>query len=187
LRVFVAGRRIVVALGLAGVLLTAACGSSGEQPRTLPPVSTSPTPTATSLPAYDEKEALQAATAVVREYFRILNAKTSRATANQLGQLMTPTCECRKVAASTREVAEAGNHYFGRTHVVQLKPALDTATSAEVLAEYNFTRSGIANGSGSVLSASAGRTHAVMNIRLQLENSRWLIAELVYVRDGTRN
>jgi glutamate-1-semialdehyde aminotransferase len=173
-------------VALAGILAASACGTGGsDRPRTLPPVSTTPAAAATSAGATDdEAAALAAATAVVRQYFTLLNAETTTSVAQQLAALMTRSCACRKVAQSTREVALAGNHYFGKTKVTDLSAALNSPSEAQILVQYDFTRSGIARRSGQVVSTLPGRRGALMSIRIQRDSENWLISELLYVRDG---
>src|SRR4051812_33021684 len=81
LPVFVGGRRLrlIPVIALASGL--AACGGSSDSPRKLPPVSTTPAATQSPVSPQDPKAA---ATAVVREYFHLINAPTTLKTANAL-------------------------------------------------------------------------------------------------------
>ena len=160
----------------------ASCSGDGGSPAVLPPVSTTPSPSQTSAPTESPKAA---AVAVVREYFRLLNAPTSLATAKALRSLMIATCDCTKVADSTATVARRGQHYFGRTTPKNLTPTIDGEV-AEVLVDYDYTATGIANRDGVVLSKSPGRTGATLDFRLRQANDTWRIYALIYVRKGHR-
>jgi hypothetical protein len=176
----------VLAASLAALLAgIGGCSGSSGGPRSLPPLST--TPAATTSPPVSEKTELQQATAVVRDYFQLLNSSTSLATARALAALMTADCKCRRVSSSTREVALKQEHYFGRTTVTNVTPALDGPGMADVLVNYSYTRSGIAAKDGRVLSSSPGRRGAALDFKLRSDGASWLIAELVYVRTGTRH
>jgi len=165
----------VVTAGLTG------CSGSSNSPTVLPPLSTTPAASASSTPAQNPKAA---AVAVVREYFRLLNAPTTTATATALGELMTAECACQKVADSTRQVAERHQHYFGKTTATSLIPSSIDAQHVEVIAEYGYTASGIARFDGSIVSRSGGRVGATLDIRLTRTAQGWRIAQLVYVRQG---
>ena len=178
---FVGGRRLGLTV-LAALISVGAVGCSGgsDSPQSLPPISTTPAPSQSSAPPLSPKAA---AVAVVRRYFRLLNAPTSLATARALRSLMTPNCDCTKVADSTATVARRGQHYFGRTTARDLTPTVD-GNVAEVLADYDYTTTGIANGDGSVVSKSPGRTGATLDFRLRRAGDTWRIYALIYVRKG---
>ncbi|MDQ1696728.1 MAG: hypothetical protein QOJ03_2081 [Frankiaceae bacterium] len=188
---FVPGRRTAVGWGVAVIVAAmlagaTGCSSSGSTPRTLPPLSTTPAADATTPPANSDKAELRAATAVVREYFRLLNAPTTSLTASAMEALMTADCACKKVAVSTKEVADKGQHYFGETRITHVSPALDTATAAEVLVNYDYSRSGIADAEGRIVTSSPGRRGATLDFKLRRQGQAWLIRALVYVRPGRR-
>lgn len=184
LPVFVGGRRLRLVHGVLGLALGASivgCSGSSDSPTTLPPISQPPSTTPSTQPPTDPKAA---AVAVVREYFRLLNAPTSVDTATALRALMTDACTCQQVADSTESVARRGQHYFGRTTARHLTPNLDGANAAEVLVDYDYTSSGIANHDGSIVSKSPGRIGATLDFRLRQSASGWLINALIYVRKG---
>jgi hypothetical protein len=184
LPVFVGGRRMAAgsgAIALAAVLT--ACGGSGDSPTVVPPLSTTPAASASTAPADNPKAA---AVAVVKEYFRLLNAPTSVATADALDALMTVACACHKVALSTRNVAARHEHYFGRTTPTAVTPTIGDARHVDVLVDYDYTSTGIARADGSVVSRAPGRVGATLDFKLVRVTSAWRISELVYVRQGQK-
>jgi hypothetical protein len=96
---------------------------------------------------------------------------------------MTVDCECRKVASSTAQVAQRGQHYFGHTTTKSISPTIE-GSSADVLVDYGYTATGIANEDGSIVSRSPGRVGATLDFKLRRDGSRWLINALIYIRKG---
>jgi hypothetical protein len=182
LPVFVGGRRLgLVPIVIALAISLAGCSGSSESPQKLPPLSTTPAAAASTPSTRDPKAA---AVAVVREYFRLLNAKTTLDTAKSLRALMVQSCSCTKVADSTAAVARRGEHYFGRTTPRSITPTLSGPTAAEVLVDYDYTATGIARSDGSVVSKSPARIGATLDVRLERVKGVWLIDALIYVRKG---
>jgi hypothetical protein len=185
LPVFVGGRRLVLGSCLAALLAGAAgCSGSGSGPRSLPPLSTTPAARATTPPAVSEKAELQQATAVVREYFRLLNTRTSTRTERALSLLMTSDCTCQRVVKSIGEVLRKNQHYYGRNRVVSVTPALDGAQDADALVEYDYTDSGIKDSRGQVVTNTAGRRGTLLSFQLTRRGDKWLIRQVITVRKG---
>lgn len=175
-------------VALAGILAASACGTGGsDRPRTLPPISTTPAAAATSAGATDDESAtLAAATAVVRQYFRLLNAETSIQNARQLVAITGAECDCRRVARSTLEVARQHQHYFGDGRVKSYTPSQISDGQVEVLVEYDYSDGGIRTDSGEVIERVAGRTGALLDFEVSWRGTDWLITQVVVVREGKR-
>ncbi len=174
-----------LAVGLASAGL-AGCSGSSEKPRTLPPLSTTPAASSASSSPADEQTALAEATAVVRQYFHLLNGPTTLETAHALENLMTSGCECRKVASSTAAIARRGQHYFGQSRLVSITPSIDGPGAADALVQYDFTRGGIRAADGSIVSQTPGRVGALVSFVLERQNGGWLIARVAVLKPGTR-
>src|SRR4051794_35353200 len=124
------GRGVALACALAAVL-AAGC-SSGDKPVALPSISASSSASAT--PTATPSAAIVASvTAVLRSYYRLLNAPTTVANGQALASLMTPGCTCRRVATSTVDIAKKHQTYFGVTKVVSITPVVDSPTLADAL------------------------------------------------------
>lgn len=171
-------RRASARLGLAAMLV-AGCSSDPGRPRTLP--SLTPTPTASATSSATD---LEAATTVVREYYSLLNDATTGANADALSKLMTPTCKCQDVARSTREVASKHERYFGKTTLRNLRATSDGSTLIEVLVNYDYERSGIADAQGRAIKSFPARHGASADFSVVKSANRWLISAIVYVSKG---
>jgi hypothetical protein len=177
------GRGVALACALAAVL-AAGC-SSGDKPVALPSLSPSQTAAASPSPTSSATE-IAAVSAVVRQYYALLNVTTSRQQANQLAALMTPSCHCRDVVKAIRAAVTKGQHFFGQNKVQSLVPNLDGPRAADVLLTYDFTRSGIKDASGRVVSSGPGMKGATQDFRLERQGDRWLISQILRVSSGTR-
>ena len=165
----------VLALGLAS------CGGSGDKPQTLPPLSQAPSTTPPTSPAPDPKAA---AAAIVRSYYRLLNARSTVANADALAQLMTNDCPCMRLVRATRSVARKSQHYFGKNHVVSVTPSLDSPHVAEALVQYDYTAGGIKDDSGTVISRTQGRKGNLVRFLLALHDDKWLISRIDVLKSG---
>jgi hypothetical protein len=182
LPVFVGGRRlrlVPVAISLAVVL--SACGGSGGKPQTLPPLSNSPSTTPTVSPTQNPKAA---AVAVVREYYKLLNAPSTFANATALAALMTSDCPCRRVVEATRNVARKSQQYFGTNHLVSVTPSIDSRRLVEALVQYDYTDGGIKDEHGMVISRTAGRKDNLVRFVLSRRGDRWLIMRIDILKNG---
>jgi hypothetical protein len=168
------------AIALAAAL--AACGGSGSSPSVLPPLSTTPTASASTAPPADPKAA---AVAVVKEYYRLLNEETSTSNAAALAGVMTPECPCQQVVAATKRVAKSGEHYFGRNTIRSLSPSVDSVSTVDVVVQYDYTPGGIKTADGRVISRTSARRGNLVRIVLSNRGSRWLIARIEILRNGT--
>jgi hypothetical protein len=186
--VFVAERRHRLGIGLlaAAMVALSACSAGGSGPRTLPALSTTPAADASSNPPTSRAAELAAVKAVVRRYYALLNAPTTVANAKALAALMTPDCECRRVAESTRQIAERNQHYFGRVRLIAVTPALDGSALADALVQYDYSDGGIRTANGEVVSRSEGRRGTLLSFRFRRIRGLWLISEVVVVRKGSR-
>jgi hypothetical protein len=157
LPVFVGVRRFAAASGVALLLVVTSCSSSSDQPRQLPPLSTTPVVSTTSPAVLDKKAALAEAEAVVREYFRLLNRLHRGVDERAFTELETPSCPCKKFLVSLRQVQARGDRYFGHATLRGVTPTRDSNKLIEVLASYDSSRGGIRNASGDVVTSSPGR------------------------------
>ena len=168
------------ALALAAACLAGTAGCSGAaKPKTLPPISASPspppTPTATDLAQVE---------AVVRHYYALLNAPTSLVNARALAAIMTGDCSCRDVVRATEQAVAKNQHFFGTNSLRAVTPVLDSETAAEALVTYDYTNSGLEDAHGRVVSSGPGRTGTTQNFRLIKSGSTWLIQAIIRVRPG---
>ena len=159
----------------------AGCGGGGSKPVSLPSLSPldSPTPTATS-----SQTELDAVSAVVRQYYSLLNGDTTRANASALSALMTASCPCQEVVSATKQAVARHQHFFGTNRVVSAVPNLDGPNAADVLVTYDYTRSGIKDANGHVVSSGPGRRGTTQDFRLIKRDGRWLIAKILRVSAG---
>jgi hypothetical protein len=178
--VFVRGRSVVVALACA--LLAAGCGSGGGTPRTLPPLSSRPT--ASPTPSADAPNELAAATAVVRQYFRLLNQLAQGTAPSDFSALETAGCNCRKFLAMLRVVRSRHRHYFGRAHLTAVRPSVNSPTEVEVLVAYNAGPSGIADSRGRTIHRFPRRTGATEVFTVVRSSQRWLISNESVLKEG---
>jgi hypothetical protein len=183
--VFVGTRRVAAGLGLGALLLAGAGCAAGDKPRTLPPLTATPTPVASSTPVSDDKAQLAAAEAVVRRYYALLNAPTTEANASALAALMTSTCKCLDVVRATRAAARARHHFFGHLSLVSVVPHLDGLADADVLVTYDFSRSGIADAQGRELHADPPTSGASVNLQLRRVQGEWRIAQILNLSAGS--
>lgn len=184
LRVFVTARRP----GLAALLAAAAIGIGGcsgsDEPRTLPPLST--TPAATSSSVSSQQDELKAATAVVRQYFRLLSAETNNATAEALERLTTSDCACRRTARSIRAAAAKHERYVGSARIKQVVPALDSHAQVEVLLTYDSTPGGLIDSNGRYIERVSAVTGTTLNFYVVARNGGWVIRQVITIHEGTK-
>lgn len=173
------GLRMFAAV-LVGVAPLAGCSGSGGAPTTLPSLSASPSATPSATAAND----LDAATAVVRRYYALLNGPTTEANAAALAQLMTPDCSCREVVSAMLNAVQRNEHFFGQNHVVGVTASLDSPDAAEALVTYNYTDTGLKDAHGRVLSMSRGRLGTKQLFRLTRHSGSWKIATIIRVSAG---
>ena len=179
---FLLGRRLGLACVAAVVaLLVGGCSGGGSKPVSLPSISPTdaPSPSATST-----QTQLEAVSAVVRQYYSLLNGDTTTANATALAALMTPSCPCREVVTATKQAVARHQHFFGTNSVVSIVPNMDGPAAADVLVTYDYTRSGIKNASGRVVSSGPGRRGTTQDFRLVKQNGAWLIAKILRVSSG---
>src|SRR5206468_12333734 len=119
--------------------------------RTLPALSTTPAAQASSAAPTSKAADLAAVKAVVREYYRLLNGPTTVNSARKLTLLMVHGCTCLRVARSIRDAARKGQRYFGSAEVKNLVANLDGVGAADVLVQYDYSRSGLETASGTTL------------------------------------
>jgi hypothetical protein len=185
LPVFVRGRgpriALAIALGLGSVLALASC-SSGDKPRTLPPISTPPS--ASASPSPDQQTELAAVEAVVRRYYELTSDTTTNTTASKLEALMTTGCPCRRVPDSIRTAVAHGESYFGATSITSLVPNLDGPGSADVLLDYDASASGLRDHDGRVLRSFKAVNGAKADFRLIMSGRRWLIQAVAIISSG---
>lgn len=171
---------VVAMLAAAGCL--AGCSTGPGKPTTLPTL-TPTTGAATPTPSPTASD-LEAATNVVRRYYALLNAPTTAANADALSRLMTSTCKCQEVVEVTRAAVRKHERFFGRNQVVKLTPSRDGSAAAEVLVTYNYTRSGLLDANGRVVSQSTGRRGTTQVFRLLQSPRGWLITAIERVTAG---
>jgi hypothetical protein len=182
LPVFVGGRRLgLVPIAVALALGLASCGGSSDSPRSLPPLSTTPTTTQSTQPTQAPKAE---AVAVVREYFHAKNAAVASMNESLLDPLLTSGCPCRKFLRSIRHTRQAGNRYFGSSRMKAATPTVDSASSIEVLASYDTTRGGTKDSSGRVLFSGPARRNLTALFNVRLTGNAWLIADIVTLKSG---
>ena len=185
---FVAGPRRGLLIGLAATCMAAlaACSGGSSQPRTLPALSTTPAAVTSTAPPTSKAADLAAVKAVVRRYYALLNAPTTVENADALAALMTADCKCRRVADSTREVAQRGQHYFGRITNLSMTPSLDGDNSADALVQYDYSAGGIRDSVGRVIARTEGRTGTLLSFHFSKRSGRWLISSVSQLRAGVR-
>ena len=128
---------------------------------------------------------LAAVSAVVRQWFSLLGSSTSISTAASIESITTSKCKCRNASRSIRDAVAKSERYVGTSKITNLTPAMDGATAAEVLVEYNYSDGGLTARDGHYISRVAGRKHVEANFRLRLVNGRWVIAEIDSIHEGT--
>lgn len=127
---------------------------------------------------------LAAVSAVVRRYYDLLNEPTSLANAASLSALMTRDCVCQQVVEATREAVSKHRVFFGRNRVVSIIANLDASTAADALVTYDYTKSGLKDATGRVISSGAGHIGTTQNFRLIKRNGKWLISTILRVSPG---
>jgi hypothetical protein len=186
LPVFVGVRRLAVATGVALLLGVTSCSSSSDQPRQLPPLSTTPVSTTSPAAVPDKKAALAEAEAVVREYFRAKNNLDRDVRAIQLANLVTPDCSCQELVRSARRLAHKGQHYFGAAHITGIHAVADSATNAEVVVTYDSTAGGTRDEDGRVIYRGSAHRGVTQNFYLRWDDSHWRIFNILLVDAGRR-
>ena len=179
---FVRAHRAALAL-TALVLIATGCGSNGSsRPVSLPSLdatssaSASPTPT-----TVDDKSAVEL---VVRRYYALLNAKTSEQQAQQLEAITSADCPCHRPVAAIRDALRRNRHFFGSNRIVHLLPTIDGARVADVIVEYDYTREGVADAGGHIVTASRGRRGVKERVVVQWRNSKWVIIDISQIAAG---
>jgi len=161
------------------VVLAAGCSTDPGHPTTLPSLTAAPTPSPT--PSTGD---LEAAKAVVRRYFTLLNSPTSTAVADALAAMMTAACKCQNVPSSMRTLVNRRQHYFGSSTIQSIAANSDGASAADALVAYTYTAGGIADESGRIIRRSAGRSGVDVDFRLVRRSDRWLIDRIEVVSNG---
>ena len=172
---FVRGCRVALACALSALVL-AAC-SSGDKPVALPSLSQSPTASPTPSPT-DSAQAATSAVNAVRAYYTIVNNFHRQMDAAALAALMTKTCTCQQQVRAVTEAAARGEHYIDHAHLVSLTPAVNSATSVDVLVEYNASAGGLVDGSGHHVTTAPAKDGIKRLFRLREIGGRWLIVEI---------
>lgn len=165
-------RRVSAGLCLAAMLV-AGCSSDPGHPRTLPSLTATPTPSATSS-ATD----LEAATSVVRAYYALLNQLVTTMDPRGIASLMTGACPCRQQLTAISEAQAKQEHYIDHVDLVSLTPVRDTPIEVSVLVEYNAGRGGLVDAHGRTVTTSKARNGVKRLFRVTREADRWLIADI---------
>lgn len=161
---------------LAAALAVSGCSSSGSKPVSLPSISPSatsaspsPTPTAAELAA---------ATAVVKRYYMVLNDLHNDMDAAAFAVLMTASCTCQQQVQAIREAAAKRERYVDHVRLVSMTPTIDSATTADVLVQYDSTRAGLVDAQGNAITSSPPKSGIKRVFHLQLMGGHWLISEI---------
>jgi hypothetical protein len=168
---------------MVGAMCAAGC-SGGDKPGTLPLLSSTPTPSATSAtPSAHQLEA--EAEAVVRRYFILVNAGTSQTVADQLTQLMTASCSCQRVPTSLRNASIRKRQYFGSAHLKKVVVFLKPREFADALVDYDTSASGLRDSDGTVLQSEPASRDVQLIFRLVRQRDQWLINEVTKLARGS--
>jgi hypothetical protein len=182
--VFVTARRALAGLAAAALVAGLAGCSGGGKPTTLPSLtantSLSPTPSASGKSAE-----LAAVTAVVRQWFQLLQSDTTTETAAAIDAITAPNCKCRNASRSIRAAVAKHQRYVGTSHITGIVPNLDGTTVAEVLVDYDYSAGGLRDEAGAWVSRIRARKNVEANFRLEWHASNWRIWQIETVRDGT--
>jgi hypothetical protein len=178
---------------LAGAALTvlglAGCSSSSDSdPTSLPtlsPSASAASPTPSVSPSGTGKKAeLAAATAVVKQYYSLLNRLSTKMDADGFAAITAPRCSCRGFVRDIRLTAAKGQTYFGVDHLEAVKPVYVDPTTVQVLVRYSSAGGGIKSASGTVIHHGEPTHHASLNFQLSEQHSRWLIYEIDLLSKG---
>jgi hypothetical protein len=174
--VLVTARRLVpVAAGLL-LAAAAACAAPAERATALPPAAPAPAVAATSAAGDPGERA--AARDVVRRYFAVVNRLPVVMDADGLERLMSARCTCREQARSVRRAAALGERYVDVTTDLTLVPAVDSPSSASVLAVYDATAGGLVDRDGRPLDHSPAQRRIKRLFRVVRVGDQWLINEI---------
>jgi hypothetical protein len=181
-----------MALAVAALLSMTGCGSgSSSGPGTLPPLSAPPStspslasPAPSTSAAGGKKAELAAATAVVRRYYRLLNAPTSEASANALQALILPNCKCQEIVRSLRSATRKHEHYVGSGHLTALRAAYDSPQQVQILVSFASTKGGLARGDGSFVQHTKAQRNVTENVFVFRTHADWMISEIDLVSAG---
>jgi hypothetical protein len=182
--VFVTARRALAGLAAAALVAGLAGCSGGGKPTTLPSLtantSLSPTPTATNKAAE-----MAAVSAVVHQWFRLIDGPTTVEAANAIDAITTPACRCRNASTSMRDAVKKQQHYVGTSHIVSFVPNIDGEATADVLVEYRYTDGGLVDASGHFVAHEKAHTGVESDFRLVRVGGQWLIDIIESIRAGT--
>jgi hypothetical protein len=176
-------RRLALLAAVAGLIGTTSC-SGAANPKTLPPLSPSPTASAT---ATDPSTDLAAASHVVRTYFNLKNHLGADMSTAPFEAIETASCECRRFLQSIRQVRSRRQHFFGAARVRALTPVRDSASQVEVLALYDTTAGGTKDENGHVVFQDRGRLGVEALFKLRTSGSEWQIDDIATVKAGVPN
>jgi hypothetical protein len=70
--------------------------------------------------------------------------------------------------------------------VRSLTATIDSATAVEVLTTYDTTRSGTKDDSGRVIFSGSGRVGVTALFNVRQVGGRWLVADIVSIKQGRR-
>ena len=168
---------------VAGLLLAlTACSHSDSQPRTLPPVTTSPTASAApSVPPFPATR--QGAADFVRLWVETLNRSGKTGDTTALEALSDPSCQsCTGLIALIHAGWSNGGHLEGgEVTLSELVPADTTPTSADVTANFHFAEERRVNAAGKVIHREPASVEGE-EIRLVRQASGWLMRAVTQLR-----
>jgi hypothetical protein len=173
-----------LALTLAAVAAVSACGGSSGEPRTAPPVSTSPAAAATPTPTGINAPGPQGAAAFATFFYGEIQRAFETGDVSMLQTYSGPECQsCKNFIDSVKGTYGAGGRVEGyRISIVTAVAPADTGATARVDVVRNSTESIEYDKSGKVVDRAPGHQGIEEQMNLVRIGSSWRVAKIILIR-----
>ncbi|MCU1672862.1 MAG: hypothetical protein JWN77_975 [Frankiales bacterium] len=144
------------AVGLLLGLVAACGGGSAEEPQTLPPVSTAPSPSAS--PSASGVVTAAEVEAAVAAYYKAINQALAAADESLFMAMVEPSCSCYEPAVTKlRELKREGQTVTYDAHATDVRPHELSSTGGQAFVTYVASDSPIKDSAGNVVGTLPGQ------------------------------
>jgi hypothetical protein len=174
--------------GLLAAVLLVGCGSEPEQPRTLPPVSAAPSPSASAesqVPADARAETPQGAAAFAEFFYKQVARGFQTQNPSLVQEISLPSCEaCTRYIESIQSVRDDDLRVEGGDFKIlfAVSPAEDAADEARVDVGWDFEPVKYYDSNGALVDSGPAVSGVEETMQLVRRDDSWMVASLVQVR-----